>query len=190
MVSMLLGALAIPAGIVLLRIAISRLAGILARGEENPPAGDRPSPHRSAEASGMTGKASGIGLRSNLEEGAVSVTVTISDDLAKKLRPYEAQVPEILELGLREWCARGEPGYSGISDVLEALAGLPTPEEVLALRPAPPLQDRITDLLEKSRTAGLSADEQREWDRYKFIEHLVRLAKANAARKIKDRNGS
>ncbi len=71
------------------------------------------------------------------------ITVTIADDLAKKLRPYEAQFPEILELGIREWCARGEAGYSGVSDVLETLAGLPTPEEVLALRPTAPLQERV-----------------------------------------------
>jgi hypothetical protein len=118
------------------------------------------------------------------------ITVTIADDLAKKLQPYEAQFPEILELGIREWCARGEKGYGGVSDVLETLATLPTPEEVLDLRPTPPLQNRLDELLEKNRSTGLSADDQREWDQYKFLEHLVRLAKASAARKIKDRNGS
>jgi hypothetical protein len=123
-------------------------------------------------------------------DDGMGITVTITDDLAKKLQPYESQFPEILELGIREWCARGEAGYSGVSDVLERLATLPTPEEVLALRPTPPLQKRLDTLLEKNRTAGFSADDQREWDQYKFLEHLVRMAKANAARKIKDRNGS
>jgi hypothetical protein len=118
------------------------------------------------------------------------IIVTIADDLAKKLHPYEAQFPEILELGIREWCARGEPGYSGVSDVMETLAALPTPEEVLALRPTRPLQERLDALLEKNRSSGLSADDQREWDQYRFLEHLVRLAKANATRRIKDRNGS
>jgi hypothetical protein len=117
------------------------------------------------------------------------ITVTIADDLAKKLQPYEAQFPEILELGIREWCARSEAGYNGVSDVLETFAALPTPEEVMALRPTPPLQERLDALLEKNRTAGLSTEDQREWEQYKFLEHLVRLAKANAARKIKDRNG-
>ena len=118
------------------------------------------------------------------------ITVTIADDLAKKLQPYEAQFPEILELGIREWCARGEAGYNGVNDVLETLAALPTPEEVLALRPTPPLQERLAALLEKNRTAGLSTDDQREWEQFKFLEHLVRLAKANAVRKISDRNGA
>ena len=113
-------------------------------------------------------------------------TVTIADDLARQLEPYEAQLPEILELGIREWQARGERGYNGMSSVLEKLAALPAPEEVLALRPAPPLQERIDALLEKSRTAGLSLDDQREWNQYQYVEHLVRLAKISAARKLKE----
>jgi hypothetical protein len=118
------------------------------------------------------------------------ITVTITDELAKKLQPYEAQFPEILELGIREWCARGELGYNGVGDVLQKLAALPSPEEVLALRPTPPLQERIDALLEKNRTAGLTPEDQREWEQFRLLEHLVRLAKANAARKLKDRNGS
>lgn len=118
------------------------------------------------------------------------ISVTIADELAKKLQPYEAQFPEIVELGIREWCARSEAGYNGVSDVLEKLAALPTPEEVLALRPTPPLQERLDVLLEKSRTDSLSFEDQREWEKYKFLEHFVRLAKANAVRKLKDRNGS
>ena len=117
-------------------------------------------------------------------------TVTITDDLAKKLQPYESQLPEIVEMGIRELCARGEAGYSGVNSVLEKLAGLPTPEEVLALRPTLPLQERLDTLLEKNRTAGLSPEDRREWEQYHYLEHLVRLAKASAARKIKESNGA
>ena len=119
----------------------------------------------------------------------MSTTVTIADDLAKKLRPYEDQLPEILELGIREWCARGEDGYNGVRDVLESLAALPTPEEVLALRPSSVLQQRLDALLEKNQASGFSPEDQREWDQYKFLEHLVRLAKTNASRRVRDRNG-
>jgi hypothetical protein len=114
------------------------------------------------------------------------ITVTIADDLARQLQPYAAQFPEILELGIREWRARGEAGFNGAGDVLEMLAALPSPEEVLALRPTARFQDRLDGLLEKSRTTGFSADEQREWDQYSFLEHIVRLAKINASRKLKD----
>ena len=113
------------------------------------------------------------------------MNVTIADDLAHQLKPYAAELPEILKLGMREWQARGDSGYSGLGSVLEKLAGLPTPEEVMALRPAAPLQQRIDALLEKNRTMGLSADDQREWDQYQYVEHLVRLAKGSAACKLK-----
>src|SRR5947209_122597 len=99
------------------------------------------------------------------------MTVTIADDLAKQLKPYEKQFQQIVELGLRELRARSETGYHGVSSVLEKLAALPNPEDVLALRPAPALQERIDDLLEKHRTASLSADDQREWDQYQYLEH-------------------
>ena len=48
------------------------------------------------------------------------------------------------------------------------------------------LQERMKELLEKNRSASLSADEQRVWEQYQYVEHLVRLAKARAAVKLKE----
>jgi hypothetical protein len=109
----------------------------------------------------------------------MDLTLTVPDELASRLRAVEDRLPEILELGLREWLSTS-PGYAGLGDVLETLARLPSPEEVLGLRPATHLQDRIEELLAKNRAGGLSAEEQREWDRYEYLEHLVRLAKVRA----------
>gem|GEM_PF-4606801 len=36
------------------------------------------------------------------------------------------RLPPILELGLREWRADAQSGFSGLADVLEFLASLPT----------------------------------------------------------------
>jgi hypothetical protein len=85
----------------------------------------------------------------------MEITWTLSEDLASRLRPVESPLPQILELGMREWNARGEPGFAGLADVLEALAALPSPEEVLALRPSAALQERIGHLVEKSRSGAL-----------------------------------
>ena len=71
-----------------------------------------------------------------IERGVpVELTLTIPDDLATRLRPFESQLPQLLELGIREWNARQEPGFDGLTGVLETLATRPAPEEVLALRP-------------------------------------------------------
>jgi hypothetical protein len=68
---------------------------------------------------------------------------------------------------------------------LETLARLPSPEEVLALRPSPALQESISTLVDRQRHGRLSADEERDWQKYQYIEHLVRIAKAKAALQLK-----
>ena len=113
----------------------------------------------------------------------MEVKLTIPDDLASRLNLTASELPRIIELGLRELNSQPN-GFEGLSDVLEAFARLPTPAEVLALRASPALQSRVEELLEKNRAAGLSAEEQREWDRYEYVEHLVRVAKAQAAVKL------
>jgi hypothetical protein len=112
-------------------------------------------------------------------EFVVEVTLTLPDDLAARLRPVADLVPRILELGLRELHASA-PLYEGLSDVLEVLARLPSPDEVLALRPSPALQERIEELLARNRSSGLSDEECRDWEQYQYVEHLVRVAKARA----------
>jgi len=115
----------------------------------------------------------------------MEITLDIPDELASRLRSLEEQLPQILELGLREYSATTREGFEGVADVLETLASLPTPEEVFSLRPSEKLQTRISELLEKNRTEGLSPSEEREWAQYEFLEHIVRVAKAKAALKVK-----
>ena len=113
-----------------------------------------------------------------------TITVHVPQELADQLRPVENQLPRILELGLRELYAAAQPHFVGAAQILEFLAGLPTPTEILALRPSPELQTRVSELLEKNRAEGLSRDEEQEWQQYEYLEHLVRLAKANAYLKL------
>lgn len=114
----------------------------------------------------------------------MSTTLTIDGELAERLEPYRSHLDEIIGHGIREWQSRGE-GFSGLRDVLETLASLPGPAEVLALRPSTELQNRIDSLLEKNLASGLDETERREWDRIEYVEHLVRMAKLNAARKLR-----
>jgi len=112
------------------------------------------------------------------------ITLDVPDELARRLQQLEDQLPQILELGLRELHAAAQPGFEGVADVVEMLAGLPTPEEVMALHPSAALQARISMLLEKNRTAGLTPAEEHEWAVYQYIEHVVRIAKAQAMLKL------
>jgi hypothetical protein len=113
-----------------------------------------------------------------------SITLEVPDELAERLHALADRLPRILDLGLRALTAESEPEYTGAAEVLELLARLPSPEEVLALRPSPALAQRVTALLEKNRTGGLSPEEEVEWQRLEYLEHLVRIAKARAATKL------
>lgn len=115
----------------------------------------------------------------------VTIKIDLPQELAARLKPMENQLPRILELGLRELNAITQTEFAGAADILEFLAGLPEPEEVLALRPSKVLEDRVRDLLKKNREVGLAADEQQAWEQYQYLEHLVRLAKARAYLKLK-----
>jgi hypothetical protein len=111
----------------------------------------------------------------------MQLTLQIPDDLAAELRSREGRMPHILSLGLRELDAQGAAGFAGLADVLELFASLPTPEQIMALRPSQTLQDQIDHLLERSREGGLSDEEEQQWRHYQYIEHLVRKSKIRAA---------
>ena len=115
----------------------------------------------------------------------MKVTLELPDDLAADLRQFEHQSASIIAAGLREVKAPGGGQFHGLAPVLEKLAELPSPLEVLALRPSTELQARISELLRKNREEGLTPEEDAEWQRYETVEHLVRLAKARAAARLK-----
>jgi hypothetical protein len=118
----------------------------------------------------------------------MKVTLTVPDDLASEfdLQSMDAeQLSQIFERALRRRNGVQGVEFEGLTDVIEVLAELPSPEEVLALRPSEQLQQRINDLLEKNRTAGLSPEEKNWWEKYQYVEHLMRVAKAKAAAKLR-----
>ena len=111
-------------------------------------------------------------------------TLTVPDELAERLRNREDRLPQILELGLRELDAEAQGRFEGAAEVLEFLAGLPTPEEILNFRPPELLARRVTRLIEKHRAGALTSREEEEWENFSFLEHLVRVAKTKAYLKL------
>lgn len=115
-----------------------------------------------------------------------AITLDVPEDLAARLRPRAAQMPQILERGLRQVEAAGQQGYVDATEVLECLARQPGPEEILALRASPSLQRRVEELERRKRSGKASPDELGELDHYLYIDRLVRLAKAHAQRRLSD----
>jgi hypothetical protein len=115
----------------------------------------------------------------------MQLTVDVPGELAPQLAlAGEENLSEILALGLREWRSRSGSEFPGLNAIIERLAQLPTPQDVLALRPTSEMQQRATELLEKNRQGKLSPTEEAEWRQLEFAEHIVRMAKAHAALKL------
>lgn len=105
----------------------------------------------------------------------MQIKVEVSDELAMRLSPLQEQLTQILELGLREWSADAQSGFSGLADVLEFLANLPTPEEILALKPSEALQQHIiSDRFSRTRTSTSSSKLDKET---RFLEETGFLYK-------------
>jgi hypothetical protein len=51
---------------------------------------------------------------------------------------------------------------------------------VVAFRPSDSVQQRVTELVERSKDGSISTDEQSELDDYLQLEHIMIMAKARA----------
>jgi hypothetical protein len=74
------------------------------------------------------------------------------------------------------------PAYFEIIDFIAAN----NPAAVINFHPSADAELRVADLVERERSATLSAEEKAELDHFLELEHLLRMAKARA-RQILDR---
>ena len=69
--------------------------------------------------------------------------------------------------------------YKASEEVANFIA-LTNPAKVLAFQPSEETRQRVSDLIEREKNDGLSAEEKRELDYYLQLEHLMRMAKIYA----------
>jgi hypothetical protein len=65
-------------------------------------------------------------------------------------------------------------------EIIEFIAAGTSPESVLAFRPSEAVQQRVADLVERSKEGKLSPEEQSELEDYLQLEHIMIMAKARA----------
>jgi hypothetical protein len=59
------------------------------------------------------------------------------------------------------------------------------PAKVIAFRPSEATAQRVSDLIYREKTVGLSSEETTELNRYMELEHMMRMAKIRARKHLK-----
>jgi hypothetical protein len=70
-------------------------------------------------------------------------------------------------------------------EIIDFIAAGTTPEAVVAFHPSDGVQQRVSELLERSKDGSLSTEEQSELDDYLQLEHIMIMAKARARQHTK-----
>jgi hypothetical protein len=71
------------------------------------------------------------------------------------------------------------------ADIIDLFASGSSPETIVNFKPSGESQQRVRELLQKSKTNSLTTEEEAELDDYGHLEHLMRLVKARARQKAK-----
>lgn len=69
-------------------------------------------------------------------------------------------------------------------EILEFLASTPTPQQIIDYQPPEPLQQRLSDLLARNRSGGLSEIEQTELDEFLRLNRFMSRLKLKARQKL------
>ena len=69
--------------------------------------------------------------------------------------------------------------YKAYQEVVDFIA-FSSPAKVLAFKPSDEAKQRVSELIEREKNEGLSAEETSELDHYMKLEHLMRMAKIKA----------
>lgn len=116
-----------------------------------------------------------------------TITLEVPDELAARINPIREQLPDLINKALRlseeekaiaEIPLKSNPAV--LAETLDFLASGPTPEQIIAHKVSPAVQDRLEELLDKNREQLLTEEEEDELDTYEQVDHLMILLKARA----------
>jgi hypothetical protein len=69
-------------------------------------------------------------------------------------------------------------------EVIDFLAAGTSPDNIVAFRPLEEVKQRVAHLIELDKSDALTPEEKSELEHYVQLEHLMRLAKARARRRL------
>ena len=69
-------------------------------------------------------------------------------------------------------------------EIIDFIAGGSSPSEVADFQPSDDARRRVAELIRRQKDADLSREESAELEHYLELEHIMRLAKARARRRL------
>ena len=70
------------------------------------------------------------------------------------------------------------------AEILDFMVSAPSPEEIIAFKPSPQMEARLSELLNKNKQDALNADERQELDAFLQLNHFVNMLKIRARKKL------
>lgn len=115
-----------------------------------------------------------------------TITLEIPDELVEQAEIFQAQLDALVRQRVDPIAVVNEAFEPEVQQIVAVLANQPTPQAILDIQPSPRLQARVSTLLDRNKAAQLTQAETSELERYLFIDHLVRMAKAFALQRLAD----
>jgi len=70
------------------------------------------------------------------------------------------------------------------SEILDFMVSSPSPEDIIAFKPSPELEKRLTELLTKNKQDDLLDDERQELESFLQLNHFMNMLKIRARKKL------
>ncbi len=92
----------------------------------------------------------------------MQITIEVPDRLGEQLQQLGDRLPEALNRAIQELNPIETIPYQDERQIVELLASQPSPDVILAIRPTPAFQARMSGLLEQNKSGTLSRSEEVE----------------------------
>jgi hypothetical protein len=108
-----------------------------------------------------------------------TLTLTLPDHLAERLKPISRWLPHILEIGLLKIKT---PAAEMASEIVEFLASNPSNDEVANFHASARASQRVQTLLELNRSGNITEEQTQELDEVIKLEMFIRDLKVSLAK--------
>lgn len=70
------------------------------------------------------------------------------------------------------------------AEILDFMVSTPSPKAIIAFKPSPQMEARLTELMSKNKQASLNEDERQELEAFLQLNHFVNMLKIRARKKL------